>query len=51
MIGLILQMLELDEHLGKSKYIDIAKGINKKPESVKEGIHQIKRERAWQLKR
>ena len=47
MIDLILKMLELDNHYGKSRSIDIAKGINKTPLSLKDGLEQVKRRNAW----
>lgn len=47
MIDLILQMLTLDEFYGKSKNIDIAKGLYKQPDSVKEGLKQVKRKMSW----
>lgn len=46
---MIFELLALDEWYGKSKNIDIAKGINKIPETIKEGKDQIKRE--WQQKK
>ena len=49
MIGLLLDMLELDTHIGVSKNVDIAKGINKMPNSLKEGWAQYKRMKAWQM--
>lgn len=36
MIKNILDMLRIDDFYGKSEYIDIAKGINKNPETIKE---------------
>ena len=47
MIDLILKMLELDEHTGVSKEIDIAKGVNKMPLTFKDGLENNKRRRAW----
>ena len=47
MIDLILKMLDLDNHYGISEEVDIAKGINKQPETVKEGIMQVKRQQSW----
>lgn len=41
---MIFKLLELDNWYGVSKNIDIAKGINKIPETIKEGKDQIKRE-------
>lgn len=48
MIDLITNMLELDDFLGMSKNIDIAKGANKIPMTIKEGMKQRKRKQAWQ---
>lgn len=50
MIELILKCLEVDEFLGMSKHIDIAKGINKLPTSFSEGWEKRKRRKAWLLK-
>jgi hypothetical protein len=50
MIDLILKLLRSDEHLGYSEIIEIAKGKNKLPMSIKEKKQQVKREKAW-LKR
>ena len=47
MIDLILKMLEIDKHYGVSHNIDIAKGINKTPLTINEGLEQVKRKRAW----
>ena len=49
MIDLLLNMLELDGHFMVSKNVDIAKGINKMPQSFKEGWQQRKRAKAWQM--
>lgn len=48
MIRSILELLELNEYLGVSKNIDIAKGINKLPLSFKDGWNQHKMSKAWQ---
>ena len=48
MMELILKLLQLDDYYGKSRNIDIAKGINKIPTTIKEGLQQSKRKRAWQ---
>jgi len=47
MIGIILDMLAMDEHKGLSNEIDIAKGKNKLSTSFKEAWKQYKREKAW----
>lgn len=46
---MIFELLALDKWYGQSKSIDIAKGINKIPETLEEGIDQIKRQ--WQQKK
>jgi len=48
MIDLILQMLAQGDLIGVSKNIDIAKGVNKLPKTIKEGWKQRKRIKAWQ---
>lgn len=48
MIDLILKILDLDEMVGVSKEIDIAKGVNKLPLTFKEGLTQYKRNKKWQ---
>jgi len=45
---IILKLLNIDEFYGLSKTIDIAKGKNKLPQSLKEGFEQIKRKTKWQ---
>jgi len=40
---MILKLLKLDKWYGISETIDIAKGKNKIPTSIKEGVDQIKR--------
>lgn len=45
---LVLKLLKLDDYYGKSRNIDIAKGINKVPMTIKEGLEQVKRKRKWQ---
>jgi hypothetical protein len=47
MLDLILKMLEVDDFVGRSKNIDIAKGSNKLPMSLNEAWKQRKRMRAW----
>ena len=48
MIDFILNSLDIDEMIGVSKNIDIAKGINKTPTNLKEGWKRHKRLKAWQ---
>lgn len=48
MIKNILAMLSIDDFYGVSENIDIAKGINKKPTTLKEGLKNIKR---WRKRR
>jgi hypothetical protein len=45
MIVEIIQILKLDEFYGESKNIDIAKGIYKSPDSVKEAVKLANRRR------
>jgi len=45
---IVLKLLNIDEFYGLSKTIDIAKGKNKLPQSLKEGFEQIKRKTKWQ---
>ena len=44
-----LKLLNVDEFYGESESIEIAKGKNKLPETLKEGFKQIKRNRRWQI--
>ena len=44
----ILKLLNIDEFYGVSENIEIAKGKNKLPETIKEGFKQVKREIKWQ---
>lgn len=48
MIEQLLELLSVDDFYGKSKYIDIAKGINEAPRGVRDGLKKHKREKAWQ---
>ena len=48
MIDLILQMLELDNHIGKTKAIDIAKGVNKTATNFNDAWVNRKRMKVWQ---
>lgn len=41
---ILFKLLSMDNFYGVSKNIDIAKGKNKLPESLKEGYKQLKRE-------
>ena len=45
MIEQILQMLRLTEHYGKHETIEIAKGRNKIPKTVKEVFEQARRQK------
>lgn len=51
MIGLIVDMLSIDDFKGKSENIEIAKGKYKMPQTFREGWRQYKRGKVWQLKR
>jgi len=46
---MLTELLRMHKFYGVSKTIDIAKGCNKIPENVNEGIDQIKRE--WHAKK
>jgi len=43
MIGHILSILKLYDYYGKSEYIDIAKGRNEIPKTIKQAYKQGKR--------
>lgn len=45
---IILKLLNLSDFYNVSKNIDIAKGENKLPQSLKEGYEQIKRKIKWE---
>ena len=47
MIEIIIRMMEVDDFIGKSDIIDIAKGKYKLPMSINEAWQQHKRKRAW----
>ena len=47
MIGIILDILSIDEFYGISEEIEIAKGKNKLPTTFKEGMEKQKRKRKW----
>ena len=46
---MILKLLKLEKWYGISETIDIAKGKNKIPTSIKEGVDQIKRDAGSKL--
>jgi len=48
MIELIVKMLDVDEFIGKSKNIDIAKGVNELTTNLSKARTQVKRQQAWQ---
>lgn len=48
MMDLIIQMLEIDDFIGKSETIDIAKGKYKRTTNLKEAWVNHKRKKAWQ---
>lgn len=48
MIDLIIQMLQISDFYGESELIDIAKGKNKLPLTLKEHIKSKKRNKEWQ---
>ena len=45
----ILKLLNVDKFYGKDEFIEIAKGKNKLPETLKEGYQQIKRKIRWRI--
>lgn len=51
MIGIILDILAMDEFYGVSEEIEIAKGKYKLPTGIREGLKQRKRKAKWSLKR
>jgi hypothetical protein len=48
MIKQLLDLLIIDDHFGQSEIIEIAKGKNELPNTLKKGFKQIKREIKWQ---
>lgn len=51
MIDLILQLLQIDDFYGEDESIEIAKGKNEYPNSIKHAYKQFKRERKWQKRK
>tara|TARA_B100001175_G_C19494304_1_gene634375 strand:+ start:1459 stop:1614 length:156 start_codon:yes stop_codon:yes gene_type:complete len=47
---IIIKLLNVDNFYGLSKNIEIAKGKYKLPETIMQGINQIKRETLWRTK-
>ena len=45
---MLLQLLNIDKFYGISETMEIAKGKNKIPITIKEGYEQIKRKIKWQ---
>ena len=45
---IIIKLLNIDNFFGLDETIEIAKGKNKLPETLKEGFKQIKRITKWQ---
>jgi hypothetical protein len=43
----IIDLLQISDFIGKSYYIDIAKGIDKIPQTTREKYEQNKRRKAW----
>tara|TARA_R110001606_G_scaffold395449_1_gene567761 strand:- start:9342 stop:9500 length:159 start_codon:yes stop_codon:yes gene_type:complete len=50
MIENILELLSLEEWMGQSENIEIAKGKYKIPLTIKAKRKQLKRQKEWQLK-
>jgi len=46
----IITLLKQDDYFGVSKNIDIAKGVNKAPDTLREAKDVIKR-KLWQLRK
>ena len=46
-----LKLLREHDYIDFSYNIEIAKGLNKRPTTIKEGINQIKRAFKWQLRK
>jgi len=51
MIKQIIDLLKTDNFYGVSEEIEIAKGRYKAPETIKEGINNVKRTLQWQKKK
>jgi len=47
---MIIEALQMYDYIGVSKTVDIAKGINKIPRTLKEARKQVKRANAWKRK-
>jgi len=45
---IVIKLLNIDHFYGINETIEIAKGKNKLPETIKEGLEQIKRKTKWQ---
>jgi|TARA_R110002167_G_scaffold168551_1_gene366331 hypothetical protein len=45
---IIIKLLNIDNFYGLDETIEISKGKNKLPETLKEGFKQIKRHMKWQ---
>ena len=44
-------MLSVSDFLGESELIDIAKGKNQIPKTIRQGVQQAKRKQAWKKRR
>lgn len=51
MIEETLKLLRMDDWYGCSEAIEIAKGKNRLPKTIKEGLTQIKRDYKWQTRK
>jgi len=47
MIGVILDILSMDDWYGVSEEVEISKGKYKAPTNFKEGVQQAKRKARW----
>ena len=50
MIGIIVELLNMDDYYGVSESIDIAKGKYKVPMTFKDARDKINRQKAWRRK-
>ena len=50
MIDDIIQLLNDNDHYGATENIEIAKGLYKLPQTIKEKREQIKRQKEWSKK-
>lgn len=51
MLKNIIELLKTDHFYGISEEIEVAKGRYKAPETIKEGINNVKRKLQWQKRK